>query len=331
MLMIINISLLLLLLIVSSSIDGREIRINLPNIRPDHDEHYLCMAHRLSQTQDEYIVGFTPNATADKVHHILMYGCQWPGVVERDSPHYVWDCGEMHTSEDRFGNYEQGPICAPGTEQSILFSWAMDAPAIELPKGVGFRIGGKTKINFIVLQVHYGSTKMFARNPMLTDNSGIFINTVPASDPSIHKQAGVLLLASYGRVLRGESKHEISCTVAEDKTIHPFRFRTHTHKLGTLVSGYKLTKDGKTTLIGEGNPQLPQMFYPIKDKSLSLTKGDMVFAYCNYNNTMGRVVDIGMTGQDEMCNFYLMYWTDSAETLNQKICLQANPSFLFGV
>lgn len=309
--------------------EGREIRINLPNVRPDHDEHYLCMAHRLPVNQEEYIVGFKPNATADKVHHILMYGCQWPGIIERDSPHYVWDCGEMHTDDEQAGSYEQGPICAPGTEQSILFSWAMDAPALDLPKGVGFRIGGRTRVNFIVLQVHYGHTHLFAKHPALTDNSGIFLHTVPASEPSITKQAGVLLLASFGRVIEGTSKHEISCKIEEDKIIHPFRFRTHTHKLGTAVGGYKLTKDGTQILIGEGDPQLPQMFYPVKNENLTLTKDDMVYAYCNYNNTLGHDVSIGATGQDEMCNFYLMYWTQGARTLNQKICTQPNPLFYY--
>lgn len=40
-------------------------------------------------------VGFLPNATAHIAHHILIYGCSVPGFHQRDTPHAVWDCGEM--------------------------------------------------------------------------------------------------------------------------------------------------------------------------------------------------------------------------------------------
>ena len=33
-------------------------------------------------------------------------------------------------------------------------------------------------------------------------------------------------------------------------------------------------------LIGKRSPQLPQMFYPISDSELTLTKGDIVAARC---------------------------------------------------
>lgn len=55
-------------------------------------------------------------------------------------------------------------------------------------------------------------------------------------------------------------KFESACLNEEPITIHPFAYRTHTHKLGKLVSGYKM--NGRThqwQLIGKGNPQLPQV------------------------------------------------------------------------
>ena len=49
--------------------------------------------------------------------------------------------------------------------------------------------------------------------------------------------------------------------------------------LGQVVSGYKVTKqrDGyEWKVLGKGDPQLPQMFYPMKDTSITLQKGDIV-------------------------------------------------------
>eukprot|EP00854_Cymbomonas_tetramitiformis_P031399 gene31399-39481_t len=39
--------------------------------------------------------------------------------------------------------------------RSILYGWAMDAPALKLPKGHGFPVGNLTDIHYIAIQVHY--------------------------------------------------------------------------------------------------------------------------------------------------------------------------------
>lgn len=50
-----------------------------------------------------------------------------------------------------------------------------------------------------------------------------------------------------------------ACMMKEPMTIHPFAFRTHTHKLGIVVSGYRIDANDQWHLIGKGNPQLPQV------------------------------------------------------------------------
>lgn len=273
-------------------------------------------------------VGFRPNASATRVHHILIYGCARPGRFLRDTPDYVWECGEMNAQDDNSiaaSPYEKGPICAVGDE-IILFGWALDAPAITLPPNVGFKIGGNSGVNYLVLQVHYGHTGIFQQNPSLTDNSAILLDTVTNEDNSITKQAGIYLFYSLGYVPTGISKHMMQCAMGEDKVIHPFRFRTHTHKLGTKVGAYRWPADNPNNpmLIGEHDPQKPQMFYPVENNELVIRRGDRLTAYCDYNNTRGHTVYIGATGNDEMCNFYMMYWTEG-EKLKQEYCGQLNP------
>ena len=230
-------------------------------------------------------------------------------------------------SDHNYGSssLEEGPVCAPGAITTILFGWALDAPAIELPPEVGFKVGGQSGIDYLVLQVHYGNTSIFRNDPTITDNSGIMLETVHGPNNGITKLAGIYLLLSYGYVPMGVSKHRMECYMNEDKLIHPFRFRTHTHKLGTKVAAYKVSRDQKSVLIGEHNPQEPQMFYPVEDSSLTITKGDQVKAYCDFNNIRNHTVYIGATGKDEMCNFYLMYWTEGDKLLQSQDCMQYNP------
>lgn len=223
--------------------------------------------------------------------------------------------------------YDHGPVCEPGAKQTILFGWALDAPAIELPPQVGFKIGGQSGISYLVIQVHYGNTTVFKSHPDITDNSGILLETVSGENHGITKMAGIYLLLSFGYVSEGVSKHSMQCSFSEDKVIHPFRFRTHTHKLGVKVGAYKrpATDSSEAILIGEHDPQKPQMFYPVENTTMTIGQGDRVYAYCDYNNNRGKTVYIGATGNDEMCNFYMMYWTEGQELLKEQECVQYNP------
>merc|ERR1719384_2821734 len=82
---------------------------------------------------------------------------------------------------------------------------------------------------------------------------------------------------------------ETSCDIEDPRVIHPFAFRTHTHSLGKVVSGWKVDRSDTWTLIGKRDPQKPQMFYPITDSGLTLTQGDRVAARCTMVNHRDRI------------------------------------------
>ena len=74
------------------------------------------------------------------------------------------------------------------------------------------------------------------------------------------------------------------------------------------------------TLIGKRDPQKPQMFYPITDSGLTLTQGDRVAARCTMVNHRDRITAVGATNEDEMCNFYIMYWVDGPVPMDKGKC-----------
>ena len=45
--------------------------------------------------------------------------------------------------------------------QQIIYAWAKNAPKLVLPDGVAFKIGGKTKVKYLTLQVHYADVSLF--------------------------------------------------------------------------------------------------------------------------------------------------------------------------
>lgn len=49
----------------------------------------------------------------------------------------------------------------------------------------------------------------------------------------LSKLAGVILLGTGGGIPPNKVEHlETSCMIKENKVIHPFAYRTHTHSLG---------------------------------------------------------------------------------------------------
>lgn len=361
-----SISVLLVIIWISAILKSADSKSNwmtlrMPDIKPDYPDQYLCMARRLTNDQrGELLVGFNPKGNSSIVHHMLIYGCELPGIYQPDSPNFVWDCSSMTNPVNKPRTFELGRICE-GQEQ-IIYGWALDAQSLKLPDKVGFKVGGsESRIQYLVLQVHYHGShhahsshanvghnhldyqvKVMDTNHGIdenTDNSGFIIETRKNDEKSgITRQAGVLVLHSGGYVRPGKDRHDIWCEIDEDVELHPFRFRVHTHKLGTRVLGAKLARKDQSlarsgtryrdeieTIIGQRNPQDPEMFYPVEQDDIVIRRGDTIYAACEFNNNLGRSVFMGNTGEDEMCNFYLMYWTEGSKTLSQKTCFGINP------
>ena len=99
------------------------------------------------------------------------------------------------------------------------------------------------------------------------------------------KSAGVYYTMANGRMPSETITNvEAACKLQTNKQIHPFAFRVHTHEIGTAVSGWKVSKDMKWTLLGRKDPQLPQMFYPVADNSTIMTNGDRLATRCTMDN-----------------------------------------------
>ena len=96
---------------------------------------------------------------------------------------------------------------------------------------------------------------------------------------------------------------------------------------GKVVSGWKVQNQEEWELIGKKSPQLPQMFYPVEDRGMTLTNGDTIAARCTMVSYRDRITLVGATAEDEMCNFYMMYWVEGQEKLSNERCTSVGPPF----
>lgn len=288
----------------------------MPHSKPTEPETYLCTPVILDENNTYYIVGYEPNGEMKTVHHMLLYGCEEPGA---NAP--LYNCGDMATNN--YKGVQSANVCRRG--QTILYAWAKNAPKLDLPEGVGFKVGGiGASIKYLVLQVHYASVDLI---PPEGDTSGVIIKY---TDVPQQKSAGVYFLGTAGMIPGGgaTTHMEAACKISEDKVIHPFAFRTHTHSLGRVVSGWKVSSGiggHRWSLIGKKDPQLPQMFYPVVESDMTLTKGDTVAARCTMVSYRDRITWVGSTAEDEMCNFYMMYWVEGNQVLSSQRCTTTGP------
>jgi len=294
------------------SIPTRDFSLRVPQAKPSQPETYVCTPMRLDKSNTYYIVGFEPLAEKYTAHHMLLYGCKTPGRKDK-----LFNCGAMTAKQEDLNS----ALSPCGSGSHVIYAWALNAPDLMLPDGVGFRVGGPdSDIDWLVLQVHYAS---ISRIPEEGDNTGVVLKYTNVPQP---KSAGVYYTMANGRMPSETITNvEAACKLQTNKQIHPFAFRVHTHEIGTAVSGWKVSKDMKWTLLGRKDPQLPQMFYPVADNSTVMTNGDRLATRCTMDNFNEHAVWMGSTRKDEMCNFYLMYWVDGPEVMSQTTCRSVGP------
>ncbi|KAL3289700.1 hypothetical protein HHI36_023100 [Cryptolaemus montrouzieri] len=304
---------------LSCSSDVQKFSLLMPDVQPDRDELYLCTPAKIVPKKNFYIVGFEPNATMDRVHHMILFGCTTPG---NDDPY--WDCGEMSMERGK-NSLKESPPCSSGTH--VIYAWARNAKSLTLPEGVGFQVGENTAINYLVIQIHY--SHKLPEN--VRDSSGL---TVVYTETPLNKLAGVILLGTGGEIPPKSLTHlEVDCTINEGKTIHPFAYRVHTHSLGRVVAGYTIHRDenGKDhwKLLGKRDPMTPQMFYPVFNKS-PIGPEQRLAARCTMDSSSRESYTyVGPTNQNEMCNFYLMYYVENSSPLDRKYCMSEGPPIYF--
>lgn len=296
----------------SSAQQTTDVDLLMPSVQPKVVDTYLCHAMKMSE-DPMYIVGFKPRASMEKAHHVLIYGCTEPGNTKD-----VWDCGEMHAADSE--QFDQAPVCQSG--DNIVYAWAMDAPELRLPTGVGFKVGGDTDIQWLVLQVHYKDVSSFLPPKNETDQSGVVLSTTDQPQP---KRAGVYLMGTDGEIPAHSTTYmETACSYNEPVVMHPFAYRTHAHTHGRVNAGYRI-RDGKWLEIGRMSPQKPQMFYNVTNPGMTVQQGDILAARCTMVNDEDEAIAVGSTSKDEMCNFYIMYYVDGDETLGNHYCFTPGP------
>ncbi|CAF3020503.1 unnamed protein product [Rotaria sp. Silwood2] len=195
-------------------------------------------------------------------------------LINMNSVHHILSFACVQPSSDK-PYWTGGNVC--NGQQMIIHDWARNAPLLTLPEDVGIAVGSNTPYKYIVVSIHY--------LPILkNDNSGI---QLIMTRKSRKYHAGIMLGGTSDIYLKPKTHRRVN-------------------------SLYRV-RDGEISQIVKSNPQWSQAFYPLPS-AVEIRNNDYMVGQCVYDNDDDRVIKVGRTHNDEMCNVYAMYSYEPPKT-----------------
>ena len=278
----------------------------MPEIRPTRNETYLCTGVEIGPDRTYWLTGFKPVGRPGSLHHIIVAACSEKPPA---TTHNVWNCGAGGNPVLQPG-YDSFVTCSDGDLfTNTLYLWSRGGQPYQLPGDVGLPIGGDTKHQYLVLQLHYLNVDLL---PTSGDTSGVDLQYTELEP---EKSAGVVSVHVTTLLPPlSQTYQDGGCRIGEKKILHPLSYIVHTHARGQVVSAWRVRQHQRApgldhwSLIGRKSPLAPQSFYPVSDPAMRLVEGDRLAVRCTMLNLSSRTVRQGLASYDEMCDVYLMYW-----------------------
>lgn len=286
--------------------DTQLVSLRMNSVIPNQFTTYICQSFALPAVADGSIVRFDPiidtGISSSMAHHMLVHACEDNGPNS-----YVQQFQQAGECGSPVGNPFSG--C-----KMIAFIWAVGTSALELPAGVGFRIGNATSysISHLVIEFHYTNPSgLFG----VSDKSGVDITWTPTVRPM---DAGVMTLGdplvSLPPIAPNLKVHEVETTCPSECTAtwpHPvtvFSEFLHMHAVGArmLTNQFRNNSYLRTTnridFYSYGFQQLTRVDYEIQP-------GDRLNTHCLFDTTTrGSQTNFGIGSLDEMCMDFIFYY-----------------------
>jgi len=287
--------------------------IQFQNSRPTKKNENRCTFIKVKNNRErQYITEIQPVADKRIAHHMTLFACSTsPKRLIKEENTNSWDCGSTS-------------VCGPASDFRRLYTWALNAKGIRFPDGVGIRVGGDSDLDFLVIQVHYNK---IPNEDEPSDSSSLYNLTMTSQE--LPYQVGVYNIGNNGFIPpKQESfKFESACLFEAPYEIVPIFYRTHAHNIINVMSIYTIKNESWIEL-GRMSPHQPQAFYPVTSKDIVVGHNDLIAARCTINSMdRDEITYTGNRHEDEMCAFYLMFYTDYKNDLSDYYCYKDGNRF----
>lgn len=279
-----------------------ELEIRMKNAHIQKKEDSRCTFVKL-EPETQFITDIQINGIKEINHHISLIGCETIPDFDRLDNDNSWNCGEIG-------------ICGGSRKTRRIYTWALDAQGINMQPGVGYKVSGNTGLNYLVIQAHYNDKVEVG----YSDSKTAYV--LQMTSQKLPYQTGVYTLGDNGQIPAKHERYHMDsgCRLKLNYDIVPIFYRTHAHNIIPVISGY-LIKGDEWTELGRMSPKQPEAFYDVTYSDQIVRKGDWLASRCTANSMdREKTTYTGHLHEDEMCVFYLMFYTDYDGVLTDRYC-----------
>ncbi|KAL3881815.1 hypothetical protein ACJMK2_028207 [Sinanodonta woodiana] len=270
-------------------------KIQMPRIRAETPDAYMCIAVPVTDLGFSNLVGFKFDVLEEVAHHVAMAVCE-----DYETEQRLWDCKSGH-----------GHICRG---RSITFGgWdrrSKHHPDTVFPEDVGVQLGKDFKLNYLIVQTHF-QEPILDPDSLRSNPANITLFMTQKSRKYSYQQ---ILFHSSGYIpaFSEDFKAEIACKW-RGAPVNVYEYSAHTHQYGQLLEGY-IVRNNTAILVTKEKPQgKSHDTTKVKGGTIEIRPGDTLAVRCTYKNTGPNKVNFGLGESDEMCNLALTFEYDAKE------------------
>jgi len=276
---------------------------------------YWCQALKLADlvtlSEKQHIIEVEPiieNKDRGVVHHIIIYVC-------KDS----FNETHLNVSGSCYENRNMPPSIEECARSSPMIGWAVGGVNFKFPDHVGWPIGAKDSMKYVVLETHFDNPTM--KSDWVVTSGLRFYYDKPrkydAATLTVGESSSVSLTIppkqeswiASGACMR-------SCTLKINESSAPggeikfFASILHAHTASRGI-WTKIVRDGKeiTEIIRDENYDFNYQQTHLLREEIPFKAGDEVINYCRYNTMSRKDATIGgLATKDEMCLNFILYY-----------------------
>jgi len=277
---------------------------------------YWCQAFKLADIvtlrEKQHIIEIEPlieMKARGVVHHIIIYICK-----------DTFNETHLNVTGSCYRNRNMPPSIRECAGLSVMHAWAIGNANFKYPDHVGWPIGAKDSMKFIVIETHFDNP---TKTPDLVVTSGFrFYYDKPRMYDASMLTMGVRF--SNGLIIPPKQENWISsgaCTKACSSHINQssalpggeiklFAFSLHAHTAGKGI-WTKHIRNGKeiAELMRNDNYDFNYQQSQLLRKEVSFKAGDELITYCKYNTMKREDATVGgLSTEDEMCLNFILYY-----------------------
>jgi len=267
--------------------DGFQLAINAFTVRAK-TEREVFVNRTSPNTSTVYVNKFTMQGRPNS-HHFVLYGFQSTTLLPPVNTLRDLYNADATINITTFAQMQNHIFLGGGTDVNTTYTF---------PEGVALKVPPATALD---LNAHYFNTQ---NSNLIGEN---YINMYTVSQANVVKEAQSINFANYNFSIPANSRKTITTDYKFNKEVTVITLTSHFHKLGEKFQ-IKILGGTRNGEVVYENTDWEHPIVINLAKPIQLKAGEGLTSVVTYNNTTNKMVNFGLTSEDEMNIIFGYYY-----------------------